>query len=176
MTVLRTGARFLVAGRTINALGNSFAPIALAFAVLDLTGSATDLGLVVGARTLVNVFLLLIGTGPVGAKIASSLIALLSAYFGNREWAFRDRPRQRRIRELTLFLVVNAFCTALGAAVVATGSALLGDAGPLALNVINLGSIGIVVIVRFALYHSVVFRRPAAVVAVAENSDVAGSR
>ena len=30
-------------------------PIALAFAVLDLTGSATDLGLVVGARTLVNV-------------------------------------------------------------------------------------------------------------------------
>ncbi|MBU2670089.1 MFS transporter [Actinoplanes bogorensis] len=53
--------RFLLAGRTVNALGNSFAPIALAFAVLDLTGSATDLGLVVGARTLVNVAFLLFG-------------------------------------------------------------------------------------------------------------------
>ncbi|MBM2616740.1 MFS transporter [Actinoplanes sp. LDG1-06] len=53
--------RYLIAGRTINALGNSFAPIALAFAVIDLGGSATDLGLVVGARTVVNVAFLLFG-------------------------------------------------------------------------------------------------------------------
>jgi MFS family permease len=53
--------RLLLTGRTINAVGNTFAPIALAFAVLDLTGSATDLGLVVGARTLVNVLFLLFG-------------------------------------------------------------------------------------------------------------------
>jgi MFS family permease len=53
--------RLLLAGRTISALGNTFAPIALAFAVLDLTGSATDLGLVVGTRTLVNVLFLLFG-------------------------------------------------------------------------------------------------------------------
>jgi len=53
--------RLLLAGRTISALGNAFAPIALAFAVLDLTGSPTDLGLVVGARTLVNVLFLLFG-------------------------------------------------------------------------------------------------------------------
>jgi MFS family permease len=53
--------RLLITGRTVSALGNSFAPIALAFAVLDLTGSASDLGLVVGARTLVNVAFLLFG-------------------------------------------------------------------------------------------------------------------
>jgi MFS family permease len=53
--------RFLLAGRSISALGNSFAPIALAFAVLDLTGSPRDLGLVVGARTLANVLFLLFG-------------------------------------------------------------------------------------------------------------------
>ena len=53
--------RLLLAGRTISSLGNTFAGIALAFAVLDLTGSATDLGLVVGARTLVNVLFLLFG-------------------------------------------------------------------------------------------------------------------
>jgi MFS family permease len=53
--------RLLLAGRTVSALGNAFAPIALAFAVLDLTGSAGALGLVVGARTLVNVLFLLFG-------------------------------------------------------------------------------------------------------------------
>ena len=53
--------RLLLTGRTISALGNAFAPIALAFAVLDLTGSPTDLGLVVGARMLVNVLFLLFG-------------------------------------------------------------------------------------------------------------------
>ncbi len=42
--------RLLLTGRTISALGNAFAPIALAFAVLDLTGSATDLGLVFAAH------------------------------------------------------------------------------------------------------------------------------
>ena len=53
--------RLLLAGRAIGALGNAFAPIALAFAVLDLTGSARDLGLVVGVRMLVNVLFLLFG-------------------------------------------------------------------------------------------------------------------
>nr|MDT0657538.1 hypothetical protein [Micromonospora sp. DSM 115978] len=47
--------RLLVAGRTITMFGNAVAPVALAFAVLDLTGSARDLGLVVGARSLANV-------------------------------------------------------------------------------------------------------------------------
>ncbi len=53
--------RYLIAGRTVNALGNSFAPIALAFAVIDMSGSATDLGIVVGSRTVVNVIFLLFG-------------------------------------------------------------------------------------------------------------------
>ena len=57
----RPAFRFLLLGRTVNTLGSTFAPIALAFAVLDLTGSVTDLGLVVGARTIVNVVFLLFG-------------------------------------------------------------------------------------------------------------------
>ncbi|HEY3007848.1 MAG TPA: MFS transporter, partial [Micromonosporaceae bacterium] len=50
-----TPFRYLAAGRFITMLGNSIAPIALAFAVLDLTGSVRDLGFVVGARSLMNV-------------------------------------------------------------------------------------------------------------------------
>jgi MFS family permease len=53
--------RRLAAGRFLTMLGNAVAPIALAFAVLDLTGSVRDLGLVVGARSLANVAFLLFG-------------------------------------------------------------------------------------------------------------------
>lgn len=53
--------RRLTAGRTAGWLGNTIAPIALSFAVLDLTGSVSDLGIVVGARSIANVALLLMG-------------------------------------------------------------------------------------------------------------------
>jgi MFS family permease len=70
--------RLLLAGRTINALGNAFAPIALAFAVLDLTGSATDLGFVVGARTVVNVVFLLFG-GVLADRLPKNLLMVSSS-------------------------------------------------------------------------------------------------
>ncbi|WP_253863615.1 MFS transporter [Prauserella halophila] len=54
--------RNLFLGRTFDEFANALAPVALAFAVLDLTGSPAALGLVVGARSLANVaFLLLAG-------------------------------------------------------------------------------------------------------------------
>jgi MFS family permease len=53
--------RNLVIGRIVSMFGNGVAPIALAFAVLDLTGSVSDLGLVVGVRSLFNVLFLLLG-------------------------------------------------------------------------------------------------------------------
>lgn len=53
--------RWLLAARTTSILGNAVAPIALAFAVLDLTGSPADLGLVVAARSIANVAVLLLG-------------------------------------------------------------------------------------------------------------------
>lgn len=70
--------RLLLAGRSISALGNAFAPIALAFAVLDLTGRAADLGLVVGARTLVNVLFLLFG-GVLADRMPKNLLMVGSS-------------------------------------------------------------------------------------------------
>jgi MFS family permease len=70
--------RWLLAGRTINVLGGAIAPVALAFAVLDLTGSATDLGLVVGARSLMNVLLLLYG-GVLADRVPRRLLMVGSA-------------------------------------------------------------------------------------------------
>ncbi|MFI1992582.1 MFS transporter [Actinoplanes sp. NPDC020271] len=65
--------RLLLAGRAVNAFGNAFAPIALAFAVLDLTGKAGDLGLVVGIRTVCNVLLLLFG-GVLADRLPKNLL------------------------------------------------------------------------------------------------------
>lgn len=65
--------RWLLAARTTGVLGNAVAPIALAFAVLDLTGSATDLGLVVAARSLANVAVLLLG-GVLADRLPRSVI------------------------------------------------------------------------------------------------------
>ncbi|HZM81825.1 MAG TPA: MFS transporter [Candidatus Limnocylindrales bacterium] len=69
--------RRLASGRLITMLGNAVAPIALAFAVLDLTGSAGDLGLVVGARSLLNVIFLLIG-GVVADRLPRQLVMVVS--------------------------------------------------------------------------------------------------
>lgn len=118
-----------------------------------------------GVSTLIEIaafnLLLLGGVGPVAAKIIASLIALVNAYIGNREWAFRSRARTRRVRQLAWFLAVNAVCTALGAAAVWVGAraleGLFGEAGAVGLNIVNLVAIAGVTVVRFALYHSVVF-------------------
>ena len=45
----------------MSVLGNAMAPVALAFAVLDLTGSRSDLGFVLAARTVPQVVFILIG-------------------------------------------------------------------------------------------------------------------
>src|ERR687891_470628 len=53
--------RLLFFGQTASLLGDGMVPVALAFAVLDLTGSATDLGIVLAARTIPLVAFLLAG-------------------------------------------------------------------------------------------------------------------
>ncbi|MFD3843202.1 MFS transporter [Streptomyces sp. NPDC058642] len=53
--------RHLFIGTTANLLGNGVAPIALAFAVLDATGSVGSLGLVIGAHSLTSILFLLFG-------------------------------------------------------------------------------------------------------------------
>src|SRR3954452_11564268 len=60
--------RLLVTGTTTSALGNAVTPVALAFAVLDLGGSATELGLVVAAFALGEVVTVLF-CGVLGARV-----------------------------------------------------------------------------------------------------------
>src|SRR3954469_18667740 len=53
--------RLVYGAQIISLLGDGIIPVALAFAVLDLTGSATDLGIVLAARTLPMIASLLAG-------------------------------------------------------------------------------------------------------------------
>jgi MFS family permease len=62
LAVLRhRDVRTFLSARFVSLLGSSIAPIALAFAVLDISGSAGALGLVLAARTVPMVVLMLAG-------------------------------------------------------------------------------------------------------------------
>jgi MFS family permease len=65
--------RWLLFGTTVNSLGNMIAPIAIAFAVLDLGGSPTQLGLVVGAYALADVVAVLWG-GVLGDRLPRTVM------------------------------------------------------------------------------------------------------
>ncbi|MFD8423367.1 MFS transporter [Streptomyces sp. NPDC059466] len=70
--------RRLAAGRALVYCANAMAPVVLAFAVLDASGSTTALGLVVGARSVANVALLLAG-GVVADRMRRTLVVRGSA-------------------------------------------------------------------------------------------------
>lgn len=80
---LRRGAfgernfRLLWLGQATSALGDRIAPVALAFAVLDLTGSATDLGYVLAAQAFPMLALVLLG-GVWADRLPRQLVMLVS--------------------------------------------------------------------------------------------------
>ena len=69
------------ASRVVNLLGITMAGVALAFGVLDLTGSAADLGLVLAAHTVPLIGFLLVG-GVVADRLPRTLVIRV-AYVGS---------------------------------------------------------------------------------------------
>jgi MFS family permease len=67
--------RRLWIGRTTSLIGDGMSPVALAFAILGLTGSATDLGIVLAIHSLFLVSLLLVG-GVIADRISPRLAML----------------------------------------------------------------------------------------------------
>ena len=105
--------RYLFAARAISFFGTNLAPIAVAFAVLGLTDSATDVGLAFAAWTLAQVSTLLVG-GVVGDRLPRQLVMIVSdsancvvrtamgllLVTGNAEvWAADRAPGGRRVRD-----------------------------------------------------------------------------
>ena len=69
--------RLLFAGRAISYIGTYLAPIAVAFAVLDLSGSATEVGLSFAAWTLAQVATLAFG-GVIGDRLPRRIVMIAS--------------------------------------------------------------------------------------------------
>jgi MFS family permease len=79
--------RLLFLARTISFFGSNLVPIAVAFAVLDMTGSATDVGLAFASRTLAQIATLLVGgvvadrlprgRVMIGSETASTIVQLV---------------------------------------------------------------------------------------------------
>jgi predicted MFS family arabinose efflux permease len=69
--------RLLFLGRTISLFGTAFAPIALAFAVIELTGSPSDLGLVLSAYMIAHLVFLLAG-GVWADRLPRNLVMVTS--------------------------------------------------------------------------------------------------
>lgn len=77
--------RFVFGATLASNLGDGIVTVALAFAVIDLTGSATDLGIVLAARTAAQVSVMLIG-GVVADRLSrrSVMIAADLGRFGSQ--------------------------------------------------------------------------------------------
>src|ERR671937_234115 len=106
--------RLLFTAHAISALGDFLVPVALAFAVLDLTGSATDLGFVLTAR-LVPLVLFMLAGGVWADRlprqrlmIASHLVRLVS----QGALGFLLVTGQARIWELVVLQAVHGTATA----------------------------------------------------------------
>jgi MFS family permease len=67
----------LFVGQSVSSLGNALVPVALTFALLDLTHSAADLGFVLGAEAAAQVAFLLAG-GVIADRISRRTVMLAS--------------------------------------------------------------------------------------------------
>ena len=106
---------------------------------------------------------------PLTAKVISVLFATTFAYFGNRNWTFKDRSRSSFRRQYTLFFVFNAVAMIISLSCLWVSHYLLGFTSALADN-ISANVVGLVLgtIFRFWGYHNWVF--PNDVSSVEQNS------
>jgi MFS family permease len=131
--VLRHPAyRALFVGHMVNFLGNGIAPVALAFAVLDLGGDATDLGLVVGLYALADVAAVLFG-GVLGDRVARRTMMLCSTAAAAVVQAVAAASLIGEWSSLPLLAVTGMLIGALGALGLPSSSAITRQTVPQAL-------------------------------------------
>jgi MFS family permease len=123
--------RYLVVGAGIDSLGNAITPVALAFAVLDLGGSPTELGLVVAAFALAEVVTTLFG-GVLGDRLPRKLMMQGSAYGAAVSQAFIAASLIGDWSSIPLLAVGSAVTGVMGALSNPSSSALTPQTVPAA--------------------------------------------
>lgn len=131
---------------------------------MKLTNELAKFGTIGVINLFVNfaVFNLLLATvlstSEVKAKAAATVVATTCAYFMNRHWTYRDRPKSTLRREYSLFFFFNLVGLLIEVTVVGLAKYGFGLTHIIALNIA--GGLGICLgtIFRFWAYRTHVFR------------------
>lgn len=116
------------------------------------------INLVVNFAVVNLLWITVLRNGELKAKAIATIVATTCAYFMNRHWTYRDRPKSALKREYTLFLFFNAVGLAIEVAVVGVAKYGFDQTNILVFNVCT--GIGIILgtIFRFWAYRTHVFK------------------
>jgi putative flippase GtrA len=107
----------------------------------------------------------------VKAKAIATIVAATSAYFMNRHWTYRNRPKSSLRREYTLFFAFNLVGLFIEVGAVSVAKYWLHRTDLLVLNIFSLLGIGLGTLFRFWAYRTHVFKlEPASVSAASPGS------
>jgi putative flippase GtrA len=121
---------------------------------------------------LFNLLYVGLGWPSLAANSASVSVAATSSFFMNRHWTFRHRARTALRREYTLFFLLNGVGLLIATACILFVEQVLGQTGPLWLNIAKVAGLVLGMVFRFTTYKRFVFLSPerAAARALAEGS------
>lgn len=95
---------------------------------------------------------------PLTAKGISVIVATTFAFFGNRQWTYRDRARTGLGRETFLFFLTNAAALAISWSCLFISHYVLDLTSPVADNIsANIIGVGLGTLFRFVVYRTIVF-------------------
>ena len=121
-------------------------------------GTIGVVNLVINFAVFNLLWLTVLRSGEVKAKAVATIVATTCAYFMNRHWTYRDRPKSTIRREYSLFFFFNAVGLLIEVTVVAAAKYGFGLTHIVVLNLC--GAVGIMLgtIFRFWAYRTHVFR------------------
>jgi putative flippase GtrA len=129
-----------------------------------LAPEAVKFGVIGGLNVIVNavVFNLLLiapifADAQLKAKVIATCVAVVSSYFMNRHWTYKDRDKTAAHREFVLFVVFNMAGMAIELAVMGITKYWFGLTSILALNVALVIGLALGTVFRFFTYRTFVF-------------------
>jgi putative flippase GtrA len=95
---------------------------------------------------------------PLVAKTISLVAGTTVAYFGNRFWTYRDRPRGRMLKEYSLYMALSSVALGIALVCLAVSRYVMGLTSPAADNVsANVIGLALGSLFRFLSYRRYVF-------------------
>ena len=123
-----------------------------------------------------NLLLVVVSESQVKAKAFATIVATTCAYFLNRYWTYRHRPKSTLRREYSLFFLFNAVGLVIETGIVAIAKYGFDQTSLVILNICTFIGIGLGTVFRFWAYRTHVFKDEPAPEAALASSPVAAVR